>query len=485
MELQDFLRVVRAHWIGIALITLVGLLAAAGWALVTPKVYTADASAWVTGGGQDTNTALIGDSLAKSRVTSYLEFGSSRAVAQRAIDELGLDATPEALVGQVDVSNPLDSTVIKVSARGPEPEAARDLAEAWLQAMIAQINEADQLDGEGSGGSGGQVEPGAAPAVSLVPIDSARLPSSPSFPNLRLALALGGLIGVALGVAYAFVRHSFDRRVRSAAAIERELEVPVVGTIPLDRGAPTSTKHLREIAEGGGDTSDSRALSEAVRELRTNLQFMNVDHPPRVLVITSPLPGEGKSTLSSLLAVTLAAADQNVVLIDGDMRRPTIADRFGLIEGIGLTDVLSGRAEVDDVLQAWGPSERFHVLGAGTVPPNPSELLASERMRGLLAHLAQRAMVVIDAPPLLPVTDAAILTNRADGAFVIASYGSTTMEMLSRALNNIERANGHVLGVVLNRAPRRGQDATGYGYRYYGDYVKATPADEPLPAATQ
>lgn len=446
---------------------MLGVATAAGWTLLQPKVYTADASGYVSSASNgDTSSALIGDNLARAKVTSYLDIGSWRSVAEHAIDELGLRTTPEALVQRVEVSNPLDTVVIKVVASASSPEDARDLAEAWIRGMVVEIN---TLEGS-SDGSG---------VVTLSVGDSARLPSSPSSPNTRLALALGGLIGLVIGVGYALLRHTLDRRIRSAEGVEKETGVPVVGTIPLERSFTDESRLIPfddGNAQAGGRAPDVFAIAEAMRELRTNLQFMDVDNPPRVIVVTSPLPGDGKSTTSANLAITLAANDQRVVLIDGDLRRPTIASIFHLVTGAGLTDVLAGRAELAEVLQPAGPSGNLLVLEAGQVPPNPSEVLGSERMRVLLETLSEQAIVIIDAPPLIPVTDATVLATRADGAFVVASAGKTTYEVLDKALQNLRRANARTLGVVLNRVPRSGSAAASYGYQYRGDYYRSASA---------
>ena len=179
--------------------------------------------------------------------------------------------------------------------------------------------------------------------------------------------------------------------------------------------------------------SNTFAVSEAFRSLRTNLQFMDVDDPPRTIVVTSPLPGDGKSMVAANIAVALAASGRPVVLVDGDLRRSTVATTFGLPNGAGLTDVLAGRADLVDVMHRTPVAERLVVLTAGSVPPNPSEVLGSEKMRGVLADLSKHAMVIIDAPPLLPVTDSAVLAHQADGALLVVGLGKTTYDLVAKA----------------------------------------------------
>jgi capsular exopolysaccharide synthesis family protein len=467
MDLRDYLRILRAHWIALTLCLLLGLAISFAWTLVQPKVYTADASGYVTPaqapGDDNSSAAYVSDNLAKSKVKSYVDLGTWRAVGEHARDELGLDATPESLVGRVSVSNPLDTVVIKVDADGPTPEAARDLAGAWIRGMQIEIENIE------SGGTGEN------PAVTLVTADSARLPASPSSPNVRLALAIGALAGLVVGVGYALLRFTLDRRIRSAESVERETGLNVVGTIPEEK---SFTADNRLIPFDGANTSSSRnvhlyAVSEAVRELRTNIQFMDVDNPPRIITITSPLPGEGKSTTAANLAITLSASGQKVVLIDGDLRRPMVATIFHLVGDAGLTDILAGRAAFDDVAQPVGRQGALRVVAAGKIPPNPSEILGSQRMYDLVHALSEDAIVIIDAPPLIPVTDAAVLTHRTDGAIIVTTVGRTTFDALKKAQQNLERAGARALGVVLNRVPRKGSGAAYYGYQYTGTYYRA------------
>ncbi|WP_062387857.1 polysaccharide biosynthesis tyrosine autokinase [Demequina iriomotensis] len=463
MELQDYLRVFRAHWLVIVAVTVLGGLLAFGWTLTQSKVYTATGSAIITtGASQDLGSALVGDNYAKSRVKSYLDIAKSRKVAEFAAGELGLDASPDALIARVTVTNPLDTAVLRVAAKGSSPEQARDLAEAWIAGMTAVVAD---LENEGATDDVTSV-------VALQTLDSAVLPSAPTSPNVRLAVALGLLVGLALGIGYALVRAALDRRLRKSEDIEREFDVPVVGALPFDAGLPRDPAY---------SASKDFAMKEAVRQLRTNLQFMDVDNPPRVLVITSALPGDGKSTVAIMLAEAIADSGQDVVLVDADLRRPVIAKKLRLVEGGGLTDVLVGRATTKEVLQAYGDTRHFFVLASGAIPPNPSELLASDAMKSLLYGFPEHATIIIDTPPLIPVTDAAVLTARTDGALVVARSGRTTIDVLDRALQNLDKVKGRALGVILNSVPRKGAHKDQYAYSY--EYKQAPVAEQaPAPA---
>lgn len=457
MELADYLRILRANWMVLGAAILVGILGAGVWSILQPKVYTADASGYVAAAGaSDIGSSMVGNQLAQSKVRSYVDVGSWRSVAQHAITALGLKESPEAVINRVKVTNPAETVVLRVSATGSSPEAARDLAEAWIRGMIAEV---DTIEATTSG----------EPAVRLVPGDSARLPSAPSSPNTRMNLALGALIGLMAGVGYALLREWLDQRIRSAEGVERVTGTSVVGTIPL----------RAEVKEALILDADARvpdqALSEAFRGLRTNLQYMNVDDPPRAIVVTSSLPKDGKSFTAANLAITLAQMGQRTILIDADLRRPRMARMFGALEDAGLSDVLAGRAAPADLLQGIDGAPNLWLLAAGPIPPNPSELLGSERMRTLIAGLAKDAFIVIDSPPLLPVTDAAVLSTRADGTLIVVDTGKTTYEVLGKALELLTKANGHALGVVMNRVPRSGAGALHYGYQYTEDYFDEEP----------
>ncbi|GHD09807.1 polysaccharide biosynthesis tyrosine autokinase [Zhihengliuella salsuginis] len=315
--------------------------------------------------------------------------------------------------------------------------------------------------------------------VRIVPLGRAALPTAPVSPNTKLALAVGGVAGLAFGLGYALIRQHLDRRIRSVEAVER-IGQAVVGTIPADNRLSGG----RQVVESGNaKTSDraAHAFAEALRELRTNLSYMDVDNPPRIIVVTSSVPGEGKSSISANLAVAIAATGRRTVLIDADLRRPVLTDLFHLPAGAGLTDVLSGAAELDDVLMPYTDAPALELLAAGRVPPNPSELLGSKAMKNLLAELSRDAVVLIDAPPLLPVTDAAILAKAADGALITIKAGHTTVDELEKSAGNLTKVGAHILGTILNQVPTKGADSAQYGY--YGKYYYYTNSDDKKPTA--
>jgi capsular exopolysaccharide synthesis family protein len=462
-SLIDYLSVVRSYWTGVVLLVAMATAAAFGWYLMQPRIYEAESSGIVlTGSSENLSLSVAGDSLAKSKAKSYKSVGESVLVAERVISALGLSESPQTVSGTVTVNIPVESAQIQVKAVSAEPARAQAVADAWVAALAEQVHEIEKAN----------ATPGSEPVSKIVPLAKASVPAAPVSPKLGLALGLGAAGGLLLGLMYAVVRSRIDRRVRSASEIERRFHLPVVGTLPRDK----------LLAEAGRDRVDAsrvdptHATGEALRELRTNLSFIDVDSPPRILLVTSSVPSEGKSTVISNLAVTMGASGEDVIIVDADLRRPTLHKIFDIVGEAGVTDVLTGRADIDDVLQDWGPMPNLKIMASGHIPPNPSELLGSKAMQHLLDELSERAVVLIDTPPLLPVTDAAVLSRAAHGTLVVARAGSTTTDKLQRALGNIARVDGRVLGVILNCVATTGPDK--YSYGYYGTYTSASPSEE-------
>lgn len=456
MELADYLRILRNHWIAVTAFVLLAALAAFGWSSLQPKVYAASSSGFVTsGGGGDPGLDSLNDSLSKSRAASYVVLAKDRETASLVIDDLGLDTSPESLVGSIEAAQTPDTVIISITARAGTPEEAQRLADAWVGALAERVKD---IEAGKSGQQGMRIE------VS----ESAQLPTSPVSPQVERNVLLGAVLGGLLGLGYAVVRSLLDRRIRSAEDVERDTGVPVVGSVP-------------DIGKVGGifvgtATGNGALAAEGVRRLRTNLSYMDVDNPPRAIVVTSPKQGDGKSTVAANLAAAIAGSGQAVTLVDADLRRPTVAGLAGVDDTVGLTDVLSGRLELADALQSHPTIDHLSVLTSGSRPPNPSEILGSQAMRGVIADLSAKGMLIIDAPPLLPVTDAAVVAHSADGAFVVVSAGRTLDTELDNALGHLRTVNARPLGIILNRVSKRTVGAGNYGHYGYGtdDYVEST-----------
>lgn len=370
-------------------------------------------------------------------------------LAQRTTDKLQLDINANQLSERVKASAKPDTVLIDVEVLDSSPVRARDIANTMSDEFVAMVRELETP------------EDGSAPDSRVVVEQRASLPESPVVPKTMRNLMMGVTLGVLLGITLALVRDMLDNTVKDRETFEDITGAGTVGTIPLDKDR---RKHPAIAFD-----SDNSPIAEAFRKLRTNLQFLAVDNPPRVIVITSSVPSEGKSTTAINIALALAEADHRVVIVDGDLRRPTLHKYLGLIGPVGFSTVLSGASSLDEALQV----SRFSglsVLTAGTIPPNPSELLGSQSTKKLLAELrSQFDYVIIDSTPLLAVTDAAILAASADGALILTRFGSTKREQLAHAVDNLAGVDAPLLGSVFTMAPNRGSSSYSYGYSYYGE----------------
>jgi capsular exopolysaccharide synthesis family protein len=467
MEFKDYVRIVLAHWVGVVLLAVVGVAGAIGYNATQSKVYQATATGYVTAGSSDnTSDATLADQLAKAKVTSYVAVATSTKVADRVIKALDLQTSPGALISNISVSQPTDTVLLNVNARAGDPARAQELANAWVSALAAEIKTLDQSDPSSQIGTTGNGDT----SLRIETLSQAQ-PGSLVLPRTKLNLVIGLLLGLLLGFAYALVRHQFDRRLRSSDEVEKRFGVPVIGVIPqtgqLNRGNGA-------LALAVTSSAGAASTAEGFRKLRTNLAYMDVDRPPRVIVVTSPKQSDGKSTIAANLAAAIALGGQPVTLIDGDLRRPTVAESLGLVDGAGLTDVLVGSVKPAEVIQDHPDVPGLRVLASGAIPPNPSELLGSKAMQSLVHELATEAMVIIDAPPLLPVTDAAVLTRSADGALVVISHAGTLDTELAASLTHISAVHGRTLGLVFNRMKRTAGSGM-YGGDYYRYEYKPTP----------
>ena len=395
MDLHDFIRVLRQRWRSIVLVLLLWVGAASALSILSPRMYEAKVQVFVSlrdSSSSAATNAYQGDLFTQQRVKSYARIADTPVVTRPVIDKLALDMTPDELAGGVTATVPNETVLIDIAVKDGSPTRSRDLANA-VAAQFAKV----VGDLERSGAN--QRSP-----VSVTTVRPAAVPASPVSPRIPINLTLGVLLGLATGIGLAVLRDSLDTTIKSSEDLQEltgNLALGVIGFDPQAQRNPLVSQ------------LDSRTgRGEAFRTLRTNLRFIDVDHPPRLVVVTSSIAGEGKSTTACNLAITLASAGVRVVLVEGDLRRPRVADYMGIEGAAGLTDVLVGRVGLDEVLQPWAGSG-LSVLTSGALPPNPSELLSSVQMGDLLAHLRAVAdIVLIDAPPLLPVTDAASATGR-------------------------------------------------------------------------
>lgn len=454
MELSDYWRVLRNRWRIFLAVVVLGVTGAFALTSAMPQVYTARTDVFVAPeAGSSTAELMQGSTFILNRVKSYVEVIDKELVLQPVIERLELSTTPRELAMQVAASVRAETVVVSIRVTDSSPEQAATIANT-IASEFQRVAP--------------QLEPMRADETSVVRItvvSPAEPPASPSSPSLRINLVLGLLAGLGLGTAAAVLREVTDRRIKRGADLAAVTDAPVIGHIPVDPAADGRPLIV------GAQARSPRA--EAIRQVRTNLQFLDVTQGARSYVVTSSLPGEGKSATSINLAITLAEAGLRVCLLEADLRRPTGGRYLDLESSLGLTSVLIGTAQLQDVIQSWGPNGLDVVL-SGPIPPNPSELLATSAMGQVLAYLESAYdIVIVDSPPLLPVTDAAILAKRCAGAIVIVAVGrqAATRTELRHALDKLHAVNARVLGVVLNKLPRKGPDGTSIGNYQYGEDV--------------
>jgi polysaccharide biosynthesis transport protein len=311
-------------------------------------------------------------------------------------------------------------------------------------------------------------------------VDVARVPSAPVEPNIPRNLEFAFVLGLTSGVGLAFLLEGMDNTVRTTEQAQMISGLPPLGMIPMGSRTPreaTNTKRLviatsKEAVELVTQTRPNSQMAESYRALRTSLLLSNLGAPPKVIIVTSALPQEGKSTTSISCANVLAQKGTRVLLIDADLRRPSIHKTLGMGPRSGLSSVLTGSATLEQVITRSPSLPNVFVLPAGTPPPNPAELLASTQMRDLLEQLrGQYDHIVIDTPPTLSVTDAVVLSPRADAIVLVIRSGQTTKQALRRSRDLLMQVNAKVSGVLLNAVDLSSPDYY-YYYEYQGKYSR-------------
>jgi capsular exopolysaccharide synthesis family protein len=410
--------------------------------LAVPQ-YATSVTFFVTTPSQGLSDAYQGGLFSAQRVTSYANLLAGDRLARSIASDPSFGLTPRQVQERIKARVVPDTVLLDATVTDSSKARSRELAEALATRFRSLIEVLETPPGQ---------------ARATVKVDVVAGPTqeeTPVSPKPVRNLGLAALLGLLVGAGAAVLREKLDSRVRTSEELFDASDAPTLAVIPFDAKAANAPV-LTDAA--------SCSRSESLRHLRTNLQFADVDGPVRTLVVTSAVPGEGKSTTAVNTAITFAQADKRVLLIDADLRRPKAAEYLDLEGAVGLSNVLAGQVGLDDVVQRWGRHELW-VLPSGTVPPNPSELLGSRAMALLLAQQRERYdLIVIDTPPLVPVTDAAVLTAMADGAVMVARSGKTSAAQIKTGLARLRAVDARVLGCVLNMQATKARE--GY-YTYY------------------
>lgn len=453
MDLSDYVDLMRKHARLIVMTTLVSLFVSALVTMLLPRQYEAETQLFVSTPGQDSTSLLQGSSFSQQRVKSYAQALTSPLVLNPVIDELDLDTDAEELSEGMEAIVPIDTVLINLTVTESSPEGAAALANAVSERFAGLVPDLENVSSDQS-------------PIHVTVLSPATPPNSPSSPNAPINLLAGVLFGLVLGMGIALLRHLTDTRVRTEQDVKSLTDTVVVGGLPI-------FKEDRSPLASLADPHSPR--TEAYRALRTNLQFINAAHKTRSFVITSSVPGEGKSTTAANLAVTLGESGARVCVVEADLRRPRLLQYLGLVEGVGLTTLILDQADYEDVMQPLGQSNVV-VIGAGAIPPNPSELLGSPAVGEIVKDLEEAFdYVIFDAPPLLPVTDAAVLSRHVKGVLVVVGAGVVRKEQVRKTLELLENVGADILGLILNRLPAMGNDS----YSYYRDGYRPDPVDDP------
>jgi len=460
LDLRDYLRILRKNWWLVLTSAALGAAGAGIFSLMSTPMYQASTSLYVSVRSQSeggVSELTQGGTYARQAVLSYVDVVESAIVLEPVITDLGLDMTVDELAGMVSAESPTNTVLINIDVTGPDPEQTAAIANSVGQ------NFSDAVVGVLEKPTGETASP-----VQISTIQAATAPSAPVSPNTTRNVALGLMLGLMVGLGAAVLRSALDTHVRSQEDVERVTDVPILAGIIDD---PKADKNRLVV-----HMSPRSVRAESFRSLRTNLQFVNVDSSPRSFVVTSAAPNEGKTTVATNLAISLAQTGASVVVMDADMRKPSVAKFMGVDGTVGLSNVLVGMVELEDVLHQWGGKYELFVLPAGRIPPNPSELLGSEEMQRLVNRLTERFdYVIIDSPPVLAVTDAAIMSRLVGGTIVVAGVGVARRNDVVAALDALGGIANRIVGIVLTRVPSKGPDS----YYHYGRYEYARETAEP------
>jgi len=385
----------------------------------------------------DLGQTIGGTVLAANQAITYASVAKSRAVAGRIVDSLGLNVTPAEVAKHLSAVVEANTLILDINATAHTAGAAQSLADAAARALGDEIVD---------------LQAGSTSKITSRILDVAELPKTPISPNAPLDITLGVLLGIISGLTAAAVLEALDCTVKTTAHSDLLFGAPMLAAIPRRRGGMLVVSRDSDSGE-----------AEPYRTLRTAVRFVAPDQPIRTLLVTSASPGDGKTTTAANLAVAIALAGERVIVVDADLRRARLASAFGLDNSVGLTSLVLGSATLAEAAQQW--DRDLNVVASGPLPPNPSEIVGSQLFNQILKSLTEVAdLVVIDAPPVLPVTDAVAIAAQVDGVLLVARHGKTLRSAASEARRKLTGVGANVVGYVLNAVPARDSLA------YYAEY---------------
>jgi succinoglycan biosynthesis transport protein ExoP len=452
VQLRDVAVVLRDGWRMVLTGVLVGLAAAAALTILTPPTYLAHARVYFT------VTRPANPDVADPGGVTILHTADLQTLTEQIDSPIIQDPlakatpTPDGVWFDVSLTVPETNSWVDVTARSSDPKVAAQAANAAGPVLAGVAARFAPLLSQ--------------PATSIVAeaITPAVVPAAPNSPDVRRNLVLGLLLGLAAGVGAVLARRQLDSRVHNETDLGLSTTRPVLVAIPHDPVAAGPALAFEQDPHGGH--------AESIRRLRTNLLFIDVTSTRHAFVLTSAMPGEGKTTTVLNLARAMAESGARTLVVDADLRNPSVAKSLAIEGAVGLTTVLLRRIPFHEAVQPWG-SSRLHVLPAGPIPPNPSELLGSRRMAELMSLVtAQYDFVLVDSPPLVPVIDAVLLQRLTGSLVLVVAAERTRRKDLEAALTSLDTVGSEPAGIVLNFVP-----SSPHGYRYgYYRYGSARPS---------
>lgn len=373
-------------------------------------------------------------------VVDYREILKSRRVAEEIQQKLGVDA--EKFQGNVDVRTVKDSRIFSISYEDTDPELAANVVNEL--ATIIQQMASDIIE-----------------VKNVKVIDTAKVPKNPIKPNKKMNIGLAGLLGLLLGASLIYLLEFVDHTFKKPEEVERQLGLNVIGTIPKFEGGKRGKRKTKDQKELEQEylknlitNNDPKApATEAFRELRTNLHYTSIDKEIKTIVVTSPSMSDGKSVTAVNLAVTLARGGNKVLIMDADLRKPKVHLYFGIKNNEGLTNILTDTKDsVKIKVSEKSDIPNLYILTSGPTPPNPYEMLSSNKMQRLMEQLkGEYDVIIVDTPPVGQVTDAAILAGITDGTMLVVASSESRIDMAKRAKKALESVSAHIIGVVLTK----------------------------------
>ena len=452
MGLRDYIRVARRHWwISVASIAL-ALAVAMVVTIRTPPLYASNVTFFFTTPSTMSADLYPASLFSTARLKSYAALLTSDRITQPLAQVPGVGLTPEEIAQRISSVAVADTVMLEVTVTDGSPSRAQLLTVALVDRFETEVRTLESTTSDGR------------PTVSVTVVAGPQLEDDPVEPRPLNNAALAAMAGLVVGAALTVAREVSDATIRTGDALQALVSAPVLARVPIDASAPTRS--------GPFVSDNNSARAEALRQLRTNLQYADPDQRVQVVAVTSAVPGEGRSATACSLALLFAESGRRVLIVDAELRHPRLASFLGRENSAGLSTVLTGAASVEQVLQPWGAG--LWLLSTGQSPPNPSELLSSQRMTELVDELRGRFDIVIfDCPPLLPVTDAAVIAARSDGALLVVRSRKTKNAQVTTAVRALRAVNARIFGCVLNMVGAK----SGEAFPNFHRYTNGTPPD--------